>query len=195
MTYKHDQNFWSNKYQTHQTGWDIGGISAPLKAYFDQLTDKSIRILIPGAGRAWEAEYLHRMGFKNVFVVDLAPEAIEAFSCRVPDFPKNHLLCKDFFDLNGKWDLIIEQTFFCALHPTEREQYSLQMQNLLVPGGKLAGLLFTEPLNNTRPPYGGSQVEYRQLFSRNFEIKTMEIARNSIQPRAGRELFMVMVRK
>jgi len=58
-------NYWENRYQNQQTGWDIGEISSPLKAYIDQLEDKSIKILIPGAGNAYEAEYLFLNGFKT----------------------------------------------------------------------------------------------------------------------------------
>ena len=53
-----DKQYWSQRYQEGQTGWDIGGVSAPLAAYFDQLEDKNLRILIPGAGNAHEAAYL-----------------------------------------------------------------------------------------------------------------------------------------
>lgn len=31
---------------------------APLKVYFDQLTNKDLKILIPGGGNSHEAEYL-----------------------------------------------------------------------------------------------------------------------------------------
>ncbi|MFT7344682.1 MAG: hypothetical protein ACI9XP_001269, partial [Lentimonas sp.] len=53
-----DEFYWSERYKNLNTQWDIGRVSPPLRAYFDQLTDKSARILIPGCGRAYEAEYL-----------------------------------------------------------------------------------------------------------------------------------------
>lgn len=62
-----DADFWNERYSSQQTGWDIGSPSTPLKEYIDQLTDKDIRILIPGCGNAYEAEYLHQQGFSNVF--------------------------------------------------------------------------------------------------------------------------------
>ena len=43
-------NYWEERYQKQDTGWDIGTISTPLKEYIDQLTDKKCRILLPGAG-------------------------------------------------------------------------------------------------------------------------------------------------
>ena len=38
------QGYWENRYLMQDTGWDIGQISAPFKAYFDQLRDKNIKI-------------------------------------------------------------------------------------------------------------------------------------------------------
>jgi Thiopurine S-methyltransferase (TPMT). len=54
---------WQERYLNQQTGWDIGEISQPLKAYFDQLTDKRMRILVPGGGNGYEAAYLHAPWF------------------------------------------------------------------------------------------------------------------------------------
>jgi len=147
-------------------------------------------MLIPGCGNAWEAEYLHKQGFKNVFVADISKTALDLFKKRVPDFPDEHLLHCNYFDLDKKFDLIIEQTFFCALHPSERKKYVDKTAELLMPSGKLAGLLFDDKLNSDHPPYGGNKEEYTKLFDVKFVTKTMDTAYNSIKPRAGRELFI-----
>jgi len=189
-----DEQFWTDKYENDQIGWDIGGVSSPLKAYFDQLIDKSIKILIPGAGNAYEAEYLWKNGFEYVYVVDLSLSPLINFAKRNPDFSKDQLLNVDFFALNQKFDLIIEQTFFCALNPTLRKRYVTKMQELLVPNGKLVGLMFKVPLNTDRPPFGGNEGEYRALFADYFHIDVMEEANNSIPPRMGNELFIKMQR-
>ena len=65
------------------------------------------------------------------------------------------------------------------------------MQQLLIPNGKLVGLLFDDALNLEKPPFGGNLVEYRELFSTMFTIKKMERSNNSIQPRENRELFFI----
>ena len=62
------EEYWSKRYEEGQTGWDIGYPSTPIKTYIDQIKDKNLRILIPGAGNAYEAEYIFKEGFKNVFV-------------------------------------------------------------------------------------------------------------------------------
>ncbi len=71
-----NRKYWENRYAKNDTGWDLGKISTPLKTYFDQLENKNLKILIPGAGNAYEAEYLHQKGFKNVFVVDISKTAL-----------------------------------------------------------------------------------------------------------------------
>lgn len=100
-----------------------------------------------------------------------------------------------FFKLENRFDLILEQTFFCALDPKLRRDYVNQMANLLTPEGRLIGLLFNIPLNTDHPPFGGNEEEYRKLFSSIFEIEIMETAYNSIPPRAGNELFIKLKKK
>ena len=183
--------YWSSRYQNEMTGWDIGHVSTPLKEYIDQINDKSIRILIPGAGNAHEAEYLHNQGFTNVFVCDIAQEALNNLRERCPSFPQENLICRDFFQLDGHFDLILEQTFFCALSPGMRREYANRMSQLLKPGGKLVGLLFGIQFPFNGPPFGGSLEEYKTLFNDRFDINTLEPCYNSIGPRQGSELFIM----
>lgn len=183
--------YWNKRYQDGETGWDVGFVSTPLKNYFDQLTDKTISILIPGAGNAYEAEYLVNNGFNNVFVCDISAEAINNFKNRCPAFKHENLLLADFFELNHlHFDLIVEQTFFCALHPSLRGKYFEKMTSLLNPNGHLVGLLFDDKLNTDNPPFGGNMEEYRKYFENLFKVKTYESCYNSIAPRAGREIFI-----
>lgn len=190
-----NKNYWDLRYQNNEIGWDIGYISTPLKKYIDQLTDKNIKILIPGGGNSYEAEYLHNLDFKNVFVLDISPTALTNLKNRVPDFPKNHLINIDFFKLNNSFDLILEQTFFCALTPKLRDNYVLKMNQLLRPNGKLVGLLFNIPLNKDRPPFGGTKKEYLSYFKTYFKIEIMELSYNSISERTNNELFIKLIKK
>lgn len=183
------EDFWDNRYKNQDIGWDLGEISPPLKAYFDQLTNKDLKILIPGGGNSYEAEYLHLLGFKNVFVVDLSKTALNNIKRRVPSFPSSHLIQQNFFDLEMSFDLVIEQTFFCALNPTLRPAYTIKMSELLYKNGKIVGLLFDAPLNIDKPPFGGDKAEYVSHFKPDFKIMTMEPSLNSHPKRNGTELF------
>lgn len=183
--------YWGNRYVGNDIPWDAGSITKPIQAFADGLTDKSLKILIPGCGNAYEAEYFFRKGFVNTFILDYAPAAVENFTKRVPEFPKEQALCEDFFTHEGQYDLIIEQTFFCALLPEQRESYVKKVHQLLRPSGKLAGVLFDAPLNTDKVPYGGTKEEYLPLFKKYFDKLKLEPCKNSIKPREGSELFIL----
>lgn len=187
-------NYWEERYQNNDTGWDIGSISTPLKEYIDQLTDKKCRILIPGAGNGYEFDYLISKGFTNIFVVDIAITPLNNIAKRNPEMTSN-LLLQDFFTLSEKFDLVLEQTFFCAISPSMRTDYVSKMYEILNSKGKIAGLLFDFPLTKEGPPYGGSKEEYLSLFSEKFTINRIERAHNSIKPRQNKELFFIFEKK
>lgn len=184
-----DKDYWSSRWQSGQTGWDTGGITPPIRQFIDGIEDHALRILVPGCGNGYEAQYLWEQGFKNVHVIDLAAQPLRQLHARVPAIPSSQLIEGDFFQLDLHFDIIIEQTFFCALPPAMRQAYAQHMHRLLVPGGVLAGLLFKFPLTTEGPPFGGSEVEYRALFEPLFVIEAMHEAPNSIPPRQGNELF------
>jgi methyl halide transferase len=187
-------HFWTNRYKENTATWDAGGITQPLKEYIDQLENKELKILIPGAGNAHEAEYLFRQGFKNVFVLDFSEEPLQNLRKRLPDLPENNFLFEDFFTHQGTYDLILEQTFFCAIDPKLRSAYALKVHELLKPGGKLVGVLFAGVFEKEGPPYGGQKEEYIGYFEPMFRMDVIGECYNSIKPRAGRELFINLLK-
>ncbi|MEO5967147.1 MAG: methyltransferase domain-containing protein [Ferruginibacter sp.] len=184
-----DDKYWDDRYKSSQTPWDIGYASQPLTDYIDQLKNYDIEILIPGAGSGYEALYLFAKGFKNITVADISEVAIENLR---KHFPKEiNIYHGDFFDIDKKFDLIIEQTFFCALDPLRREDYANKVYELLKINGKLVGVLFNT-IFPAGPPFGGSVDEYLKLFSGDFNIRKIEPCYNSIKPRSGSELFIIL---
>ena len=191
--------YWSKRYNKSQTGWDVGKVSPALKDYFDQLTDKSLAILIPGCGNAYEAEYLLQQGFTDITLIDISSvlvlnlleklkNPIEKGVCRV--------IHQDFFEHSGTYDLIVEQTFFCAIDPIFRFKYAKKMSELLKPkpSGRLVGLLFGSEFVGG-PPFGGTKQEYILYFNPYFDLKTIEKCTNSIPTRADNELFINFLSK
>lgn len=187
--------YWNERYEIQNTPWDIGKVSPPIRRYLDTLSDKSLRILVPGAGNAYEAIYAHQQGFHHVFVCDWAAAAFDHLKAIAPDFPAQHLLVEDFFKLELAVDLILEQTFFCAIDPTLRDQYVEKSAALLTEKGKIAGLLFAQPFPDAGPPFGGTKEEYIEYFSPHFHILEMNKSPHSIPPRLGRELFFEMQKR
>ncbi len=188
-----DETYWNERYTNQTAVWDVGEVSTPLKEYIDQLTDKTVRILIPGCGNAYEAIYLIEKGFKNITLIDISPALVKNIQQKLKKYNDEQLqiICGDFFELYQQFDLILEQTFFCALDPELRKRYTDKMYDLLNVGGKLVGVLFNRSFEES-PPFGGSKAEYEKLFSEMFQIQKMEMCYNSIEKRKGNELFVIL---
>lgn len=189
---KLSKEYWEQRYEQQDIPWDVGKITMPIKEYIDQLTNKEMKILIPGVGNGYELGYLFHNGFKNVFGLDISEEPLTNFSRLNPNFPKEQLIKDDFFNHSVKYDLIIEQTFFCALSPDLRPLYVEKMNELLHEDGTLCGVLFSFPLTEQGPPFGGDMREYEDLFSDYFSIHTLTTCYNSIKPRQNNELFIIL---
>lgn len=192
-----NDKYWSERYISNQTRWDLGQVAPALKAYFDQLPDKNISILIPGCGNAHEAEYLLQQGFTNITLIDISEILVAALREKLKSYIEKgnvKVIHQDFFLHQGSYDLIVEQTFFCAIDPSLRPNHAKKMAELLKPNGKLVGLLFDCEFDGG-PPFGGSKEEYSAYFKPYFEFKIFEKCTNSIPPRAGNELFINLIRQ
>jgi SAM-dependent methyltransferase len=191
-----NQHYWDLRYEQNQLGWDLGTVSPPLKSYFDQVEDKSLKILIPGGGNSYEAEYLMQQGFTDVTVVDVSGVVIGNLRRRFATYLDRGLTLvhQDFFEHGGQYDLIVEQTFFCALNPSLRPDYVQHMEELLSERGELVGVLFDRDFVGG-PPFGGHREEYRSLISTTLNVLTMKSCYNSVPPRMGSEAFLIAQKK
>lgn len=190
-----DQNFWDTRWQKGETGWDIGQPSPAIVEYMDQFPNKEVKILIPGCGNAHEAAYLIANGYTNITLLDIAPKAVESVKAKFAAYSQVKVLHEDFFKHKSHYDLIIEQTFFCAIPPLRRKEYVEKMASLLNKNGKIIGVLFDKQFDQDFPPFGGCPCEYKPIFEPYFSIKTMDECYNSIPPRAGSEVFIHLIRK
>jgi methyl halide transferase len=186
-----DENFWTSRYREGNIGWDLGSPSPPLYQYLCQIENKDLSILIPGGGNAYEVAAAYDLGLRNVHLLDISSVPIDGFLKDHPFFPKSQVHHEDFFLHDGAYDLILEQTFFCALNPELRKKYAAKMFDLLKPGGKLVGVLFDREFAGG-PPFGGSREEYIGYFKDFFEFEKFEACTNSVGPRDGSELFMIL---
>ncbi|MBK6785221.1 MAG: methyltransferase domain-containing protein [Saprospiraceae bacterium] len=191
-----DQSFWDNRYIGRDTPWALNCATPALTEYMeDKKRDSSI--LIPGAGTSLEGIELMRMGFTHITFCDISPSAIAGAKSKVKeaysgvDFGNIKFIEGDFFALEGSYDYIMEQTFFCALPIKMRNDYVEKMYRLLKKNGTLFGVLFRTEFEREGPPFGGHIDEYKSLFSNFFYIKEISICTNSVPPRAGNELFFI----
>ncbi len=190
------KEYWNNRYINSEIAWDMSEVSPPLKLYFHQLESKDVRILIPGCGNSYEAEYLAKIGFTEITVIDIAKEPVERLQRVLKDYPAVTIIQEDFFKHKGNYDLIIEQTFFCALDPNLRERYAEKMYELLnEEEGKLVGVLFKTEFQKPGPPFGGTPDEYKKLFEKYFKIQIMNDCYNSHEKRMGNEVFIQFIKE
>ncbi len=185
-------DFWEAQYKRDKQGWDLGYVSPPLKAYIDQLNDKTIRILVPGAGQGWEVKYLYEKGFHNVFYLDFSAEAVNRFKKNCPDFPCQNIINADFFQLNSKYDLVLEQTFLSSFAHSSWEKVAKMMYQILSDKGKYVGLFFNHDFYQDLPPFAAQAETYYTVFEPYFSFRTFKTAYNSIKPRSGREIFFIL---
>lgn len=190
-----DRDYWNNCWEQSKTGWDIGFASPAITEYMAQYPHKDAAILIPGCGNAYEAEYLLANGFTNITLIDIAPKAVELLQEKFSETTAIKVICEDFFQHEGRYDLVLEQTFFCAIPPSRRKEYAEKMAALLNANGKLVGLLFDRTFEQEGPPFGGCPCEYKPVFEPHFHIRTMETCYNSIPPRKDSEVFIQLVKK
>lgn len=181
-----EQAYWQKRYLENDTPWNIGEPSTPLKEYIDQLTNQDLRILIPGAGFGHEAIYLSQLGFKHITVIELVPESVDHLKA----YPGIKVIVADLFEHEASYDLILEQTLFCAILPEMREKYISKIASLLSNEGKYVGVLFNRVFEKQGPPFGGNSEEYQALFFPVFKHIYMQNCYNSIPQRAGSEVFI-----
>lgn len=187
-------SYWDNRYLQNETGWDMHQVSPPLKEYIDSLKKKDLKILIPGCGKAYEADYLLEKQFYHTTLIDFSQVVTSQLRKRFEGKPIE-IVNENFFDHEGKYDLILEQTFFCALEPSLREDYVKKCHSLLNEKGKLAGVFFNKQFTPVEPPFIATNAEYHRLFEPFFTFLKFEPCTNSIGPRLGYELSFEFEKK
>ena len=190
-----DKSFWESRWQDKNTGWDIGYANPAICNYMKQYGDKDAAILIAGCGNAYEAEFLLKNGFINITLIDIAETAVKNLQEKFEGEKSIRILCEDYFDHDDTYNLLIEQTFFCAIYTSQRAEYAKKAHSLLKEDGILTGVLFNREFEKAGPPFGGSRKEYAEYFQPYFDLKIFETCTNSIPARQESELFIKLVKK
>lgn len=161
-----DSNYWQNRYDQGQTGWDRGEASPALRHWLESSQLKPCRILVPGCGRGHEVVALAAAGF-DVTAIDFAPSAIEALHSQLDARGlKATLVQADLFDYQPTqpFDAVYEQTCLCAIKPKQREAYEQQLAGWLKSGGKLYAL-FMQSGSQDGPPFPCPPEAMQSLFA------------------------------
>ncbi len=192
---------WDAIYARGEDRWDIGGPSPPLVAVLGRgEVAPPGRALVPGCGHGHDARLLAARGFEAVGV-DFAPRAVRearrgAAAAAVRGVRFERL---DLFRLPASYesafDLVFEQTCFCAVHPGRRDAYARAVHRALRPGGLLLGLFYCIPPGEG-PPFGTTPAEVRHRFvgSGLFSLEKARVPAESVPPRQGME-WLAFLRK
>ena len=191
--------FWEACYESEMDGWDIGG-PTPV---FERLATKipKGRICVIGCGRGYDAVTFAKAGFE-VTAIDFAKTAVLASreNARKEEVEMT-VLREDFFDLpdelHDQFDYVLEYTCFCAISPERRFEYDRVIWQLLKPDGKLLGLFFPldKNVDEGGPPWGVNISELHALFGLHWNLESEEMPKESIEPRANREIMMIWKKK
>ena len=190
--------FWEELYQTNYDKWDLKEATPIFKQLATELPLG--RVCIIGCGRGYDAIEFAKIGFQ-VTAIDFAPSAISSLKNMANLMEVSlEIIRKNIFDLLPKYhnsfDYVLEQTCFCAIHPSRRKEYETIVKGILKMGGHLVGLWFPldKDLEQGGPPYGTSIEEVKSTFDSGWEIKKEEFSEYSIKPRKGREKLVIFKR-
>lgn len=191
-----DATFWDSRYHERQTPWDLGGPTPVFVRLIREGTIPKGRLLVPGAGRGYDAIAFARAGFE-VTTLDLSPLASDELRGAAEAAGVDlDVRVGDFFEATGTYDAALEYTFYCAISPSLRTAYRDRMARLIRPGGLLFGLFF--PLrgpDREGPPFQVSVAEIKRSFGECFDLVREELPEESIKPRKGNEVLMIWRRK
>lgn len=199
-----EPQFWEIRYKNKDTGWDLGAAAPPLAEFFTKNNSSRppARVLVPGCGRGHDALFLAKLGF-DVVAVDFTNQALAALrhlrrnlwippeKCKTARADVLHLPAR----FHASFDLIVEETCFCAIDPTLRDLYVAMARDVLVPGGRIVALLYPFREGTEGPPFPMTEREVESRFGRDFEIEHCEIPGNSVEKRRGEERLFVMRRR
>jgi SAM-dependent methyltransferase len=189
-----DAQYWNSLYLSGDTGWDKGRPSPPIARMLREgVIAPGASVAVIGCGKGYDAIEAARLGFR-VTAVDFAPEAIKAVQENAANVNVTlTALQRDLFELEGRFDAVIEHTCFCAIEVELRPKYVEKVSTLLGPKGTLFGVFYAHGKPGG-PPFDTSEAELRGLFGPRFQIERLHVAPDSLENRAGKELEAVLRR-
>ena len=181
---------WQRHYDENDLGWDLGQVAPPFVKLWEEGKLPLGKVLVPGCGRGHEVQFFAENGFA-VTAIDFSAGAVTYLKNALKERNlEGRVLHQDFFSLDdthdGVYDLVIEQTFFCAISPRQRQDYVLNVSRMLKPGGMLVGLFYHTDKQGG-PPYNTTREDIETHFSEKFKIQELYKTTLSSEQRKGKE--------
>ena len=157
---------WESRYQTNDMPWEKGEASPGLEDFFRAHQQGAAQsALVSGCGTGHDVRVLARSGLQAVGL-DLAPSAVRLCQERTlraglrAEFRLGNFLTEQPVE---KVDWLIEHTLFCAIHPSQREEYVQAVLRWLKPTGQYLAIFYLIP-GTDGPPFGTDRGEIMARF-------------------------------
>lgn len=190
------QKYWENRYQTKDMPWEKGEGSPGLADFLGSRSKlKRGKVCVPGCGTGHDVREFARAGFE-AYGFDIAPSAIELSDekTRASGLKAKFRLADFLHDKPPvKFDWVFEHTLFCAIDPSERDDYVRAVLQWLKPNGQYLTVNYLIP-DEDGPPFGTTRDELLARFSPHFDLLEEWVPR-SYPNRKGLELMLWWRRK
>jgi ubiquinone/menaquinone biosynthesis C-methylase UbiE len=165
------QDYWENRYQTLDMPWEKGAPSPGLVDFLAGHPDLPRgTVCVPGCGTGHDVRAWAQVGF-DAHGFDIAPSGIRlagektAASGIAATFQLADFLCAE---PPFQFDWLFEHTLFCAIQPSERDDYVRAVLRWLKPEGQYLAVNYLIP-DKGGPPFGTTREEQLQRFSPYFD--------------------------
>lgn len=166
------QQYWEQRYLAQDMPWEKGAPSPGLVDFLAANPDlKRGTVCVPGCGTGHDAREFAKAGF-DTFGYDLAPSAIALAdeNTKAEGIVAKFLLGDFLRDQPPQlFDWLFEHTLFCAINPSERDEYVRATLRWLKPGRDYLAVNYFIP-DTDGPPFGVERAEIWQRFSPHFEL-------------------------
>jgi cyclopropane fatty-acyl-phospholipid synthase-like methyltransferase len=193
---KMSRKYWEARYQSGDMPWEKGAPSPGLVDFLAAHPDLPRgTVCVPGCGTGHDVREFAQAGF-DTFGFDITPGAIRLAVEKTKaagltaQFQRADFLRDDPPKI---FDWLFEHTLFCAIKPTERDDYVRATLRWLKPGGQYLAVNYLIP-DKDGPPFGTTRDELWRRFSPYFDL-VGELVPRSYPNRTGLELLLWWRRK
>jgi SAM-dependent methyltransferase len=165
--------------------WDIGRPQKPIVEVADRVTGP---LLDAGCGTGDAALYFAERGLR-VTGIDFLEEPIRRAQQKAAERSLTvQFLVKDALTL-GDWSerfsSVIDSGLFHVFSDNDRRRYVEGLRQVLMPGGRLFFLCFSDAEPGTQGPRRVSRQELSDAFNVSWQIESVEPSRFEVNPKAG----------
>ena len=166
------RDYWEQRYQTGDMPWEKGAPSPGLVDFLEAHAELPHgTVCVPGCGTGHDVRAFARAGF-DVTGFDISPSAIRLATERTAaEGLSARFQLGDFLHDAPpvRFDWVFEHTLFCAIQPSERDDYVQALLRWLKPGGQYLAVNYFIP-DKDGPPFGVERSEIWARYSPHFEL-------------------------